>query len=502
MSSSKFDYVSANNSISFWWNRYINYQGIIGRPILSWPLMDFMSIFAEKKAHILVQNAKFVYSQNIRGDVKTFLDNLPLLNIFQDAIQQASMNGYAIIDIQRIVYNKEAKTYIYVNPFPSVYDQWNFDTFDNKVNIIAFQTCLNTQRFKTPNVAIFSKDKEKFNLMNFTGDQGGPFMIGAWGMDVQYNEPMKYYTNEKLQGKTIKYSDIYYFNDKTKKKEHVWPYVNENHAPFYVFRNRQFTLGYKNEAQNSDMWFLGSIGYLIPSALERAYQEQEVNITRIIGSLDPQLMPIQDMASTTDKTLKPDGKTFATTRSIQFTLGDDQQVSQQASTFNGSVEVQNLKDWFDLGFKLCVGFDLFGESATRESTATENLQRAVSERENLIVLTEWYKKQIKEAVCEALFYTFGQTFEDYFEIKIENQRGGLSPVEVQNILQIYQMGLMSKELAIRKLNPNMTEQELQEELANIDIDKQLQMQEQMESPSMASPQDTAGGVEQGNTLNE
>jgi RNA recognition motif-containing protein len=105
-------------------------------------------------------------------------------------------------------------------------------------------------------------------------------------------------------------------------------------------------------------------------------------------------------------------------------------------------------------------------------------------------------------VCEALFYTFGQTFEDYFEIKIENQRGGLSPVEVQNILQIYQMGLMSKELAIRKLNPNMTEQELQEELANIDIDKQLQMQEQMESPSMVSPQDTAGGVEQGNTLNE
>jgi hypothetical protein len=57
--------------------------------------------------------------------------------------------------------------------------------------------------------------------MNFTGDQGGPFMIGAWGMDVQYNEPMKYYTNEKLQGKTIKYSDIYYFNEKTKKKEHV-----------------------------------------------------------------------------------------------------------------------------------------------------------------------------------------------------------------------------------------------------------------------------------------
>jgi hypothetical protein len=42
----------------------------------------------------------------------------------------------------------------------------------------------------------------------------------------------------------------------------------------------------------------------------------------------------------------------------------------------------------DVGFKLVVGFDLFGESATRESTATENLQRAVSERENLIILTE------------------------------------------------------------------------------------------------------------------
>lgn len=110
-----------------------------------------------------------------------------------------------------------------------------------------------------------------------------------------------------------------------------------------MFRNRQFTLGYKNEVQNSDMWFLYSIGFLIPSALERAYQEQEVNITRIIGNLDPQLMPVSDMSSTTDKTLKPGG-TFTTARSLQFTTGDGQQVTQQPSTFNGSVEIQNLKD--------------------------------------------------------------------------------------------------------------------------------------------------------------
>ncbi|MBO7694133.1 MAG: hypothetical protein J6T10_16060 [Methanobrevibacter sp.] len=108
---------------------------------------------------------------------------------------------------------------------------------------------------------------------------------------------------------------------------------------------------------------------------------------------------------------------------------------------------------------------------------------------------------MKEAICEALFYTFGQTFQEYFEIKIDNQRGGLSPVEVQNILQIYQMGLMSKELAIRKLNPNMTDQELQDELMSLEMDKQQQMMEQ-ESPAMSSPQDTAGGVEQGNTINE
>lgn len=496
--SDKLDYL--NNPATFWTGDLLNYQGLIGRPIMKFPWVDFMSIFAEKKAHILVQNAKFVYSENIRGDVKVFLNSLPLLSLFQNAIQQASMNGYAVIDIERVAYKQEAKTYIFVNPFPSIYDQWNFDTATNKVNVIAFQTCLNTQRFKTPNIALFSKDKEKFNILNFTGPNATVFMIGSWGLDIGINEPMNFFNSEKLLGKTIRYNDLWYFDKKEQTKKKLWPYVNNDHAPFYVFRNRQFTLGYKNEVQNSDMWFLYSIGFLIPSALERAYQEQEVNITRIIGNLDPQLMPVSDMSSTTDKTLKPGG-TFTTARSLQFTTGDGQQVTQQPSTFNGSVEIQNLKDWMDVGFKLVVGFDLFGESATRESTATENLQRAVSERENLIILTEWYKKQMKEAICEALFYTFGQTFQEYFEIKIDNQRGGLSPVEVQNILQIYQMGLMSKELAIRKLNPNMTDQELQDELMSLEMDKQQQMMEQ-ESPAMSSPQDTAGGVEQGNTINE
>ena len=35
----------------FWTGRFINYQGLIGRPILKFPLIDVMSIFAEKKAH-------------------------------------------------------------------------------------------------------------------------------------------------------------------------------------------------------------------------------------------------------------------------------------------------------------------------------------------------------------------------------------------------------------------------------------------------------------------
>ena len=37
-------------------------------------------------------------------------------------------------------------------------------------------------------------------------------------------------------------------------------------------------------------------------------------------------------------------KTFTTSRSIQFTLGDGKQVVQQPSTFQGSLEVQTVKD--------------------------------------------------------------------------------------------------------------------------------------------------------------
>lgn len=467
----------------FWTGRFINYQGLIGRPILKFPLIDVMSIFAEKKAHILVQNAKFIYQDDIRGDVKTFLDSLPLLQLFHNAIQQASMNGYAVIDIERIVWNEQIQTFMFVNPFPSIYDQWNFDTLNNKINVLAFQTCLNTQRFKTPNIGFFSKDYEKFNIMNWSGGQEKVFMIGGWGWDNKVLEPMSYFNNSKLQNKTIPYSSLKY------KGQRIWPFVNKNHAPFYLFRNRQFTLGYKNEVQNSDMWFLNSLGYLIPSQLERAYQEQEVNITRIIGQLDPQQMNMSDgldqMSSETDKLLHHDG-TFSTARSIQFTIGDGQQVIQQGSTYQGSMEVQTLKDWLDVAFKLCVGFDLFGESSTRESTATENLQRSVSDRENLMVLTEWYKTQMKEAICEALFYTFGDTFKDYFDIRIDSQRGNVSPAEVQSILSIYGSGLMSKETAIKKLNPNMTMKEIQDELANIDFDQQLAAQQQP-SPELSNP---------------
>jgi hypothetical protein len=49
------------------------------------------------------------------------------------------------------------------------------------------------------------------------------------------------------------------------------------------------------------------------------------------------------LASETDKLLKGE-KTFTTSRSIQFTLGDGQQVVQQPSTFQGSLEVQTVKD--------------------------------------------------------------------------------------------------------------------------------------------------------------
>ena len=499
-SGTKWSYLT--NPATFWTGRFINYQGIIGRPILPFPLFDFMSIFAERKAHILVQDAKFIFTNELRGDVQVFLNKLPLTNLLQNCIQQASMNGYAVIDIERVVWNEHIQTFIFINPFPSIYDQWNYDTLSNKINAIAFQTCMNTQRFKTPNIAMFSKDYEKFNIINWNGMQDKVFMVGGWGFDTKIVEPMSYFNNEKLQNKTIYYTQLKY------KGQKIWPYVHKNHAPFYLFRNRQFTLGYKNEIQNSDMWFLNSLGYLIPSAIERAYQEQEVNITRIIGQLDPQMMEtnadFKPLASETDKLLKGE-KTFTTSRSIQFTLGDGQQVVQQPSTFQGSLEVQTVKDWFDIAFKLCVGFDLFGESATRESTATENLQRSVSDRENLMVLTNWYKKQMKEAICEALFYTFGDTFEDYFDIQIDSQRGNVSPAEVQSILGIYGQGLMSKELAIRKLNPTMTPEQIQEELDRIEQDQmQMQMQaaEQQASPSMSSPEATSGEEESGNRINE
>ena len=37
------------------------------------------------------------------------------------------------------------------------------------------------------------------------------------------------------------------------------------------------------------MWFLGNFGHLVSSYFERLYQEQEMNITRIIGNFDPQI---------------------------------------------------------------------------------------------------------------------------------------------------------------------------------------------------------------------
>ena len=110
---------------------------------------------------------------------------------------------------------------------------------------------------------------------------------------------------------------------------------------------------------------------------------------------------------------------------------------------------------------------------------------------------------MKEAIMEALFYTFGDTFEDYFDIRVDSQRGNVSPAEVQSILGIYGQGLMSKELAVRKLNPNMTDREIKEELERLDIQDQQQLQEQqLASPSMSSPEATSADEESGNRLNE
>ena len=77
-----------------------------------------------------------------------------------------------------------------------------------------------------------------------------------------------------------------------------------------------------------------------------------------------------------------------------------------------SAEIQGFKDLLDLCFKWCVGFELFGESATRESTATENLQRSISEREAILTYTNFLKSQVKAIIKNVLFYQYGNEITD------------------------------------------------------------------------------------------
>lgn len=170
------------------------------------------------------------------------------------------------------------------------------------------------------------------------------------------------------------------------------------------------------------MWFLGNFGHLVSSYFERLYQEQEMNITRIIGNFDPQIQNmLQDQiedgnplpfVSENEKLLKQTNNAFAYKRAMSFTTADTSTVQVNPSTYQGSAEVQGFKDLLDLCFKWCVGFELFGESATRESTATENLQRSISEREAILTYTHFITKQLKDIIRNVIFYEFGNQVTD------------------------------------------------------------------------------------------
>lgn len=247
---------------------------------------------------------------------------------------------------------------------------------------------------------------------------------------------------------------------------------------------------------NSDVWYLRGIAPLISSMVERIYQEQEMNITRVISNNDPMSMSQTKDSNFTqisknEQQLLNTTKSFATQRGFQFTIGDGQSINQFPSTYNGTTETQGLKDLLDLCFKWAYGFDLFGESATRESTATENLQRSVAERENLITLTNWYAEQIKDALKSYVFFEFGNDYGTYFDIQIDNQRGSVSPVESANIIQLFQSGLMTMEQAVRKLNPNMSERQVKIEMESLEQQQEQQQQEQQLANSLQQPEQTS-----------
>lgn len=479
------------NAGGYWLSNWVNYQGWTNRPVPIYPLVDFMSVFAEKKANILVQEIKVIaYDEQVQA----FLNKTDWTELTRNCIQQASMNGYAIVDIERLPdENGVYRTYTFTNPFPTALGEWLITSVDNEAKAIQFVTSIDTQRFLTNQIRIFSKDAETFTIANWGSTTNSAFIVGAFPYKFKNNNFTKFFANPLFNNASIRYDKLI---DKATGKR-IWPYVDNKHTPFYVWQNRDFHLGYKSLVQNSDMWFLGNLGHLIPSYLERIFQEQTMNITRVIGNFDPnvqsQLQGDTDSDNLLGQTIRVFGNSdakFSFYRAFAFTNLDTSNVTQFPSSYNGSAEVQGFKDLLDLCFKWSCGFEMFGESATQETTATANLQRAVSEKETMKMNEVLIKKQLTKVIENTLFYEFGSTPEKTdlrFEIVIDNERSKVSSAEANMIQGLYGQGLMSKKEAISQLHPNWNERQIEEEMKNLTWD----FEEQQRISSMYNPSQTS-----------
>ena len=494
----------------YWLNDWVNYQGLFGRARPQYPQVNFMEIFAQKKANILCQEVS-VDSDDPK--IEAFLKRTDWTNLVRDCIQQASINGYAVVDIERVPNrDKMVETFVYCNPFPSPYDQWDYINFETRADAVTFQTCFSTQKFQTPFIAIMAKTNTYFILEDIGGIKDTQFLEGVMPLFIPDSPMINFFSNTALRGYKIRYSQLVV----KETNERVWPHLDANHMPFYVWRNRDFTLGYKDLIQESDMWFLGNFGHLISSYFERLYQEQEMNITRVFGNFDPQIQnSLEDsweengnvpFVSENERLLRQTNNAFSYKRAFSFTTLDASKVAVEPSTYQGSQEVQGFKDLLDLCFKWCIGFELFGESATRESTATENLQRAISEREVILTYTNFLRKQVRDIVRNVLYYQFGETVNDeMWDVTIHNQRGETASAEQQAILAIYQAGLCTLETSLRMLHPNWTDRQIKKEQETLEIQQQQQMaQQQLASqnqapagnPTSAQQPDQNSGAEQ------
>lgn len=487
------------NAGGYWLNTWVNYQGWNNRPVPTYPLVDFMSVFAEKKANILVQEIKVICNSE---EVQAFINKTDWTRLVRNCIQQASMNGYAIIDIERLPNESGIfSTYAFINPFPSVFGEWLVSSVDNKCKAIQFSTGLNSQRFLNNNYFIFSKDSEKFTIANIAGFMNQSFLIGAYPYSFETDSFMKYISNPLFDNSSIRYDKL--IDKKTGKR--IWPHIDKEHTPFYLWNNKDYNLGTKNLIQNSDMWFLGNFGHLISSYLERIFQEQTMNITRVIGNFDPNIQNQLQNETGSDSLLSQSVRVFGDKnvrfsfyRAFAFTNYDNSQVNQFPSTYNGSAEIQGFKDLLDLCFKWSCGFEMFGESATAESTATSELQRAVSEKEAIKMTQTFIKKQLTELIETVLFYEYGDGIESKvdlgFDIVIDNERSKVSSAQANQIQGLYGAGLMSKKEALSQLHPNWNEKQIQDEIDNLSYDFAMQQ----EVSSMYNPSQTSAEEQESN----